>query len=293
MTKYILLHEKTDGYGSHIKEYIMRFYSAKKADLKIKFNELKSNKNKVLEKFIDFKSLCDNIDDTDEFTDIHVPDLFDIEDYYRSLAFETIRSKVDTKEHDKTLNGKINIGVHVRRGDVYYRSIESNYYRNKYYKGTNKQGRRIKLGRRFTKNEIFIGVINYLNTVLPSDKIVFHIFSVGEPEEFKEFDCIKNKILHISPPNEQETYHKTGGEYRLKELMSTMINCDILLCSKSSLSLACAFLSKGVIFMPSWSLARSTIGTYHPKWIGLTNYKQFCNELKEHYETINNKIKHL
>lgn len=282
---YKELYEKTDGYGSNVYNKIMNIYFCKKKNIKIKVPDTISIKNKLFDNFINFKALDENItkDDKPIITNIK----FDIDDYYNGTIYNTMRSIVNDKPYNLTTSGKINIGVHIRRGDIFYRSCKDSSYREKYYKNTKKQGYRPTLSRRFIKISDFISVMKKLNVIFTEERVIFHIFSTGDISEFTELDAIKNKVLYIDNPIHQEIYHKMRMEDDIKKLISTLINCDVLICSKSTLSLTCALLTKSIVINSTWNLSIPTNRTYSKNWYKFYEVDKIKNDKR--FEKILNK----
>ena len=102
---------------------------------------------------------------------------------------------------------KINVCLHVRRGDV-----------------------GVSLKNRYTENNDYIEVIKKLQSY---ESMVFHVFSNGCKDEFDEFNQFDNVILHINR-DLTETFH-------------AMVVADILVPAKSALSYCAAILSTGLV----------------------------------------------
>ena len=277
---YKTLGEKVDGYGSDVLCKILDLHAFKKKGYYIKVNNSANKKNAVFNDFLNFKKFNEIIPPkcTETFEKREV----DIEHYYSTNLIEQIRTHMDIKPYDKTLNypNKINIGVHIRRGDVFYRSTKNNTYRDKYYKNTKKYGYKPTLKRRYIELSRYVDIMKYLNSQLSETKVLFHVFSVGEYSEFLELECITNKIMYIETPTYQETYFKNKSENSVKELIATMINSDILLCSKSSLSQSCAMLTRNITIFPIWTLAHPKKKTYYSKWIKFDKVNNIINNDK-------------
>ena len=272
---FINFYEKVDGIGGFIRGIIAQLYYATKDKKLYKIN-IEYLKN------IQFNTNFFNIDkmntlldiDNKERTESEYDIDFDIDDYLITPLSRQIYNNINFGNFNKCLPNIINVGVHIRRGDVYYRSIEDDIYRNKYYGSSKKSAQRIDLKRRFLSNEEFLPILKFLNETYGVDKIMFHIFSVGESHEFEELHEITNKIMYISDPDYQETYHKKiNGTDEMKILMSTLIHCDILICSKSALSLSCALLSQGHVIFPKWNNIKCD------KWLNFNNYTEIKNKI--------------
>lgn len=118
---------------------------------------------------------------------------------------------------------KLNIAVHLRRGDV---KINNRYFS------------------RYTDNSVYGNIITQIKGILTEislvPEIVFHIYSEGSTEEFSEFyNYDKSVILHLNE-SPFTTFHH-------------MVFADILVTAKSSFSYSAALLSRGIkIYIPFW-----------------------------------------
>lgn len=178
-----------------------------------------------------------------------------IDHYLTTSLPDQIRENILIDQYNMTSNYpyKINVGVHIRRGDIYYRSIDDPKYRDKYYKGTFKEEQDVNYQRRFINLQTFINIMTMINKIYGGDNVLFHIFSIGEDDEFSDLACIENKILYISPPDHQERYtNEDNGVEPICRLISTMIQSDLLICSKSNLSFGCALLTRSKVLFPKW-----------------------------------------
>jgi hypothetical protein len=113
-------------------------------------------------------------------------------------------------------NGKFNIALHIRRGDV---SVYNN------------EGR-------YTPNEYYVDKIRYLSETYADRDILFHVYSEGAE---CEFECFKreNVVLHL---NED-----------IKRTFLGLVMSDVLVQSKSSFSYVAGLLAKGVVYhIPFW-----------------------------------------
>jgi hypothetical protein len=266
--------EKIDGIGGFVVSLISQLYYATKNGFQY-IIKIENSKNILInENFMNFDKLNIHHDISSPIIKSQYDLNFNIDDYFTTSLPKQIYDNINFGSYNKCLPNIINIGVHVRRGDVYYRSMCDDETRKKYYGSGPKSHARDNLKRRFIDNSIFVQIINYLNDLYGSDKVIFHIFSVGELSEFSEFDKIANKIMYISNPTYQETYYKIPDAIdETKILMSTLIHCDILVCSKSALSLSCALLSRGkqTIF-PKWNNVKCS------KWLNFNNYVEIKNK---------------
>lgn len=272
--------EKNDGTGGFILSIISQLYNATKDDLPYIIN-IKNSKNILINyNFMNFDKLNVPHDVSSLIVKSQYNLDFDIDDYLKTSLPKQIYDNINFGTYNKCLPNIINIGVHVRRGDVYYRSMCDDKTRKKYYGSGAKSYARNDLKRRYINNASFIQIMEYLNKLYGVDKVIFHIFSVGELEEFVEFDKITNKIMYISEPTYQETYHrKPNGIDETKILISTLIHCDILICSKSALSLSCALLSRGhQIIFPKWNNVKCN------KWLNFDNYTEYKKQNNIVYE---------
>ncbi len=118
---------------------------------------------------------------------------------------------------------KLNIAVHLRRGDV---KINNIYFP------------------RYTDNSVYRNIITQIGGIMTEisldPEIVFHIYSEGSTEEFSDlYNYEKSIILHINE-SPFTTFHH-------------MVFADILVTSKSSFSYSAALLSRGIkIYIPFW-----------------------------------------
>ncbi len=121
-------------------------------------------------------------------------------------------------------SSKINIAVHIRRGDV---------VKWKQEQIANWQAR-------WLDNSYFINVLIKLTQVLQDKSIAIHIYSQGELTEFEEFKQFPEVIFHINEDAFQ-TFHG-------------MVLADILVTSPSDFSYIAGILSQGIKIakLPYW-----------------------------------------
>jgi hypothetical protein len=115
----------------------------------------------------------------------------------------------------------INIAVHIRRGDIITSNIKSN--------------ENLKI--RFQDNSYYLNIVKTLLDVIgQSRKIAFYLFSQGEPNDFADFQQIKEMNFCLDMDPMASFLH--------------MVYADILITSKSSFSYKPALLSKGLKICP-------------------------------------------
>ena len=64
-------------------------------------------------------------------------------------------------------------------------------------------------------------------------------------------------------------------------------NCDVLICSKSTLSLTCALLTKSIVINKTWNLSTPNDGTYSKNWYKFYEVDKIKNDKR--FEKILNK----
>ena len=141
--------------------------------------------------------------------------------FYTSEVLDKLRncyySKSKPNISDIYLKDKYNVAVHVRRGDVSSTTHSS----------------------RYTDNKLYIHILK--NNNLPSNTQI-HLFSEGEPSDFKEFTGTFPDIkLHLNA-NIQLTFH-------------CMVSADLLIASKSSFCYTAALLNNNKVdgtLIKSW-----------------------------------------
>ena len=106
---------------------------------------------------------------------------------------------------------KIDIAIHIRRGDVNSNNLKTSY--------------------RYTSNDIYIKIIKYLKKIYPKYKIT--IFSEGDKKDF-EFTKNLDVILEINTDLEK-TYH-------------SFVKAKVLVTAISALSYSAALLNKNIIY---------------------------------------------
>ena len=125
----------------------------------------------------------------------------------------TFLSNINTNHYN---NGKFNIALHIRRGDV-----QPDYN-----------------GGRYTSNEFYLAQMQYLSEIYADKDILFHIYSEGSEEEFACFTN-SNTVLHL---NED-----------VKSTFIGLIASDVLVQSKSSFSYVAGLLTNGIVYhIPFW-----------------------------------------
>ena len=114
-------------------------------------------------------------------------------------------------------NNKLNIALHIRRGDVQYTNSNID---------------------RYTSNEFYLEKMTYLSETYADKDIQFHIYSEGSVEEFECFQS-ENTVLHL---NED-----------VKMTFIGLITSNVLVQSKSSFSYVAGLLTKGIVYhIPFW-----------------------------------------
>ncbi|UCE36779.1 MAG: hypothetical protein JSW00_14875 [Thermoplasmata archaeon] len=113
---------------------------------------------------------------------------------------------------------RINVAIHLRRGDVTKDSHP----------------------KRYTSNRFVLGIVKEVSDALSDlgQKPIFHIYSQGYKRDFSEID-------------------QNGIDFHLNECVFTtfhhMVSADVLVMAKSSFSYSAALFSKGVIlYLPFW-----------------------------------------
>ena len=256
MNMYCKYIEKKDGIGGNIIRFINYFTICNLHNYKMCNITFKHIVNISILPFLNFDKFNQKIIEPANFVTINNDvNNNNIKKFIESDLQDKIRDSIKIDEYNecKKYFDKINIGVHIRRGDIYYRLIDDPIYRNKYYNNSKKKTQKKIYRRRFIELKYYINIMNIINNIYGKESVIFHIFSTGEEHEFKDLSIIDNKIMYISEPNHQETYYKkNGGEIPICQLISTMIESDILICSKSNLSLSCATLTKNFVIFPNW-----------------------------------------
>ena len=125
-------------------------------------------------------------------------------------VLESLKEKYWSVSRTRYDLGEKSVAIHVRRGDV-----------------------RCRMKRRFTSNDTIRTLQRQLSGVGK-----FHLFSQGNPEDFREFD---DTVLHLNE-DPLDTFHH-------------LVSADILIMAKSSFSYTAALLSNGVkIYEPFFYL---------------------------------------
>lgn len=109
---------------------------------------------------------------------------------------------------------KLNIAVHIRRGDILQMNKKDKNFQQ-----------------RWLDNTYFINIINTIKSQI-YDNIVIHIFSQGKIADFSDFEKIGNVVYHLDE-DEYKTFHN-------------MILADILIVSPSSFSYFAGIISPGL-----------------------------------------------
>lgn len=124
-------------------------------------------------------------------------------------------------EHLSYDKDHFNIAIHVRRGDITIGQLNKNP----------------NLLMRWQDNDYFINVLDQVLENPPTDKSIYvYLFSQGLPEDFPEFQKIKNLKFCLDMNSYDSFLH--------------MVNADLLITSKSSFSYKPALLSKGIKICP-------------------------------------------
>lgn len=129
------------------------------------------------------------------------------ENYWYTRSLWPIASKFD--------NNKINVAIHIRRGDV------------------TEQGR-YKV--RWVADCVYQNVIDQVRVVYPN--ALFHIYSDGTQHDLRAF--ISNDVMVHSRENVFETFHR-------------MVSTDILMPGQSAFSVLAGHLCGGIIIARAWS----------------------------------------
>ena len=163
-----------------------------------------------------------------------------LREYHQKIFHER-----DNKKYNLCVPDKINIVLHIRRGDV-LRKLQD--------------GSRPDYSKRFTSDDFYIKTLKNLMKVLPKNFEIF-LFSEGYENEFEEYKKRwKNIRLQIDKEewryiiNEENYKHKEYNKAveNMNKMIVTSINADIFLGSKSHLSHILAYLNENYCFFESF-----------------------------------------
>lgn len=115
-------------------------------------------------------------------------------------------------------NGKMNVAVHIRRENPIDKGMAGE--------------------RATTPNSYYLNIINHIRKKYADKKLLFHIYSQGNPIFFKDFEN-EDTVLYL--------------DHDLIESFFGMVSADIFIMSPSSLSYSAALISDGEIYYkPFW-----------------------------------------
>jgi len=202
---------KSDGFGAQYQAVMsgIAYCRFKNYDyVHTPFKTIEHNGNvKSLNDFIGIQNLhSENVDITEPFSnEVHWSD--NPSRYYTSDVIALLRKYYYTTS--KPVIQKVDIAIHIRRGDVNMEKFPERYTSNSYY---NK-------------------IIKFLNLKYPSYNIA--IFSEGSKEDFAELSG-KNLTFRLNKSIE-ETFH-------------SLVSADILVTAKSSFSYSAAILNANQVY---------------------------------------------
>lgn len=137
--------------------------------------------------------------------------------------------------------GKINISIHIRRGDIMSMMAAG--------VGSWRE--------RYVDLEYFVDLAKLIEEVCGSERVHFNIFSQGEQKEFEVFDCLSNVHYRL--------------DYDVFASFHNLVMADIMICSPSSFSYLPSLFSDGIkVFRspfwhdlpnrPEWILIDENVG---------------------------------
>ena len=162
------------------------------------------------------------------------PTLFHL--YYGQNSFrqdessDLLRTKYFTRRESDPVpsvrrEGLINVSVHVRRP-----TAEDST--NPRFNNPNSESHQS----RYFATMFFVRICQTIEKVLGSDRVIFNIFSLGTPSDFREFDVLSHRVLHLNM-DERETFHN-------------LVIGDILVVSPSGFSFLAGLISTGLKIAP-------------------------------------------
>lgn len=138
------------------------------------------------------------------------------------IKYKFHNADIRQNKHLSYNKNHFNIAIHVRRGDITIGQLNKNP----------------NLLMRWQDNDYFINVLDQVLENLPTDKSInVYLFSQGLPEDFPEFQKIKNLTFCLDMNAYDSFLH--------------MVNADLLITSKSSFSYKPALLSNGIKICPN------------------------------------------
>lgn len=232
--KFCTTKPKTDGFGSQFQTFLCSIIVAETTDhiyIHTPIKEIEHNYdnnyeyiNKI-EYLMNIKNNYKSIDSLTNDEKIYL-EIYDMGntynifenniDYYLDSSSFLNYKQIFWKNKDKHYfkNNKKNAAVHIRRGDVSQRENTDRYLDNTHY----------------------ISIMKLIKDKYPHDDLLYHIYSEGNIDDFKEFNDLKdyNIIFHLN----EDIFNTFTG----------LVAAEILITSKSSFSYAAALLSDGEIY---------------------------------------------
>jgi hypothetical protein len=235
---YITNPQRTDGFGAQFQTLIYSVIFAEMNNLQFVYTPFKSMEHNYdndpdflakKEKLINFKDNFENADYKLMVKDFDLQYFItyfedNLQQCLKSKSLEKIRTifRVN-KPQDFFNNGKFNIAIHIRRLNIHDNRIE----------GAD------------VSNEKFLEIINLLKTKYSDKDYQFHIYSQGNPDDFKPF-ADNTTVFHI--------------DESIEDTFTGMVLANALVLSPSSFSYTAALLSNGDVYyqkfwhppLPNW-----------------------------------------
>lgn len=230
----------TDGFGAQYQRIIYNYIDAKNNNLEFLYTPFKciehnyDNNPNFIDEIENLINLKNNIKNYCNNSNVNVLmynyGKFEnnIDNNINSNHMKFIKNCFwENKNKNVFNNNKINIAVHIRRGDVSDIINKERYLPDKYY----------------------LNIINIIINKYKDKQLLFHIYSEGKIEDFEIYKNADTK-LHIN-----EDICKTFIQ---------LVAADILVMSKSSFSYVAALLSDGEVYYKKfWHKPRKGWNVYH------------------------------
>jgi hypothetical protein len=219
----------TDGFGAQYQKIIQTYIYCKlhnKNFLYKPFSKVEHNYDNDInyidniENLINLKNNITNIDDKNYATEINYLDISNYLEGNIDLCCDSHHMKFikdcfwSNKNKIFFNNGMLNVSIHIRRENCVDNGLA---------------GERVT-----TPNSYYLKLINYIANKYKDRNIMFHVYSQGHINNFREFSNYNNVKLYLN--------------YDVFETFKALVAADILVISPSSFSYVAALISDGEVY---------------------------------------------
>ncbi len=226
-----------DGFGSQYQKIVQTYVLCKMRNMDFVYRPLTSmehnydNDSNYLDKMENLMNIKNNVTNLQNEEDVETLNhMWVIKEFEKNMVEYSTNPHIEftkkcfwqNKERDFFKNKKINIAVHIRRENTHDKGLAG--------------------PRATTKNDFYLSIIKHIRTSFKDKELLFHIYSQGEKDNFKEFES-NDTIMHI--------------DENIEDSFIALVAAEILVMSPSSFSYVAGLLSDGIVFYkPFWHLPK-------------------------------------